>query len=662
MFEPLERRVLFTAGDLDPNFGVGGIAVADFGTPGISGLDVAAAGTRVYAAGYAAPGAAGAARIALAAFDSSGRPDRSLGGDGTVLTTVTAPTFASSTTGELLVQPDGKLLVLVGAGSSLGGGVVARFNPDGTPDTSFGGGDAKVELGVGKAMAVAPGGKVVVCGVGPYDAARLNPDGSLDKSFGGDGTVDLNFFGSNDTHQVGAVDVAVMNDGRIVMVGAVDDPDPEEGWAAASARLNPDGSFDPTYGSDGRETSTFGYWDNGYPAVASGPRGEILISTMEGEVKTRPEVVTGSSTLRVGTFFERIETALPEITRMHVQADGKVIVSGTASRSRFDEGAPETLLARYNPDGSFDPTFAHGRVTRPTSDKTALAPNGDVVALAWSGPGVPVTVARYLGSDADNRVTTIQPEAVAWMGNAFVSRANAGYTGTGYADFSLDSGATVNVPFYAYEPGPYELRIRYANGTHRVRAVSVGQEYGREKIVGFHPTGSWSRWREQRVTLDMPSYHDQFATQNVITFRTTGQNGPNIDRIQVVRPQGPSHLQAEYATLTGVVASTAHTGYEGSGFADFVQPTGSIEWTVSAPSAGWHKLTVRYANGDTAFRPLALSVNGGPAQYAGGRPTGMWASWATETIDVNLVAGVNRLRLSTYQNGAGPNVDWIMVI
>jgi hypothetical protein len=150
----------------------------------------------------------------------------------------------------------------------------------------------------------------------------------------------------------------------------------------------------------------------------------------------------------------------------------------------------------------------------------------------------------------------------------------------------------------------------------------------------------------------------------MITFETTGQNGPNIDRIDVVRPQSPAHLQAEDATLSGVVASTAHAGYEGSGFADFIAPTGSIEWTVNVPNAGHHAITIGYANGDTVSRPMDLSINGGPANFVLARPTGMWANWASETLELTLTlpAGLSRIRLSTYHNGAGPNVDWIMVI
>jgi uncharacterized delta-60 repeat protein len=669
--ETLEGRVLFAAGDLDGNFGVGGIARADFGTPGISGLDVAAAGSRIYAAGYSAPDATGKSRIALAAFDGAGRPDRSLGGDGTVLTTVTVPVTDNAAVGEMLVQSDGKILVLVGSPyKNSNASVLARFNPDGTPDTSFGGGDAKVELDVGKAMALAPGGKIVVSGAGPaarFAAVRLNPDGSFDSTFDGDGKIVLDFGNHNDTSQTGAADVAVMNDGRIVLVGAQVDDVNFDGWLGAVARLNPDGSYDNTFSGDGRETYDFGWMDNGIASVATGPRGEVLIGTMEGEVQTAPIVLTGSSTLRAGTSFDEIGYDVPQITRLFVQPDGKVVVSGRVSYSHGDDGSPETLLARYNPDGSFDPTFAHGHVMRLTSTRTALAPNGDVVALAGSGFLMPysnvtgLAVARYLGSDANNQITRLQAEGAISLNGAIVSRANAGSTGAGYVDFINDSGAVADVSFYAYEQGSHELRIRYANGSHRVRFLKVGLLYGGSRTVAFHPTGSWSTWREQRVTLDMASFDGQFATQNVITFETTGRNGPNIDRIDVVRPPAPAHLQAEDATLSGAAATSNHTGYEGSGFADFVQSTGSIEWTVNAATAGWHNLTVRYANGDTVARPMDLSVNGGPAKYLVARPTGMWANWATETIAVDLVAGANRIRLSPHQS-PGPNVDWIMVI
>src|SRR4051812_31507220 len=104
--EPLEHRVLFVAGDLDLGFGTNGIARADFGTPDVQGIDVAAFGNRVYAAGIVPARFEEPGRIALAAFDASGRPDPTFGGDGTVVTDVSAYESLGGY-GEMLVQPDG---------------------------------------------------------------------------------------------------------------------------------------------------------------------------------------------------------------------------------------------------------------------------------------------------------------------------------------------------------------------------------------------------------------------------------------------------------------------------------------------------------------------------------------------------------------------------
>lgn len=98
------------------------------------------------------------------------------------------------------VQPDGKIVVASGSGGEHGL-LLARYLPSGAPDTSFGDG-GYVETPVGDwagagAMAVQPDGKIVVAGTRSPQAgedvtsefllARYNQDGSLDTSFGTDG-------------------------------------------------------------------------------------------------------------------------------------------------------------------------------------------------------------------------------------------------------------------------------------------------------------------------------------------------------------------------------------------------------------------------------------------------------------------------------------------
>ena len=88
---------------------------------------------------------------------------------------------------------------------------------------------------------------------GGFGLARYNPNGSLDTSFSGDGKQTTDFGGS-----AGARDVALQGDGKIVAVGGA-------GGAASSdfalARYNPNGSLDTSFSGDGTQTTDFGFGD-----------------------------------------------------------------------------------------------------------------------------------------------------------------------------------------------------------------------------------------------------------------------------------------------------------------------------------------------------------------------------------------------------------------
>jgi uncharacterized delta-60 repeat protein len=111
------------------------------------------------------------------------------------------------------VQPDGKLVV---AGDLNANGMVARLNPNGSFDSSFGGGDGIAEFSSGshsgpeipRAIAIQPDGKIVVVGdvllasTNPFVVARYDSLGNLDPSFDGPGTPGNGIFrilhGTND--------------------------------------------------------------------------------------------------------------------------------------------------------------------------------------------------------------------------------------------------------------------------------------------------------------------------------------------------------------------------------------------------------------------------------------------------------------------------------
>ena len=164
---------------------------------------------------------------------------------------------------------------------------VARLNADGTPDVQFGerrvSFDSDGEIGneVGVAMVIQPDGKILLGGGtslpwkawGIHDTnfamARLNPDGALDDTFGNGGKV-VTDFGPTPAYEGWYSDfdtisaLAVQSDGKILALGHTMIPDPPEyrppfgvivashGYHLALIRYNSDGSVDATFGENGR--------------------------------------------------------------------------------------------------------------------------------------------------------------------------------------------------------------------------------------------------------------------------------------------------------------------------------------------------------------------------------------------------------------------------
>jgi subtilase family serine protease len=123
-----------------------------------------------------------------------------------------------------------------------------------------------------------------------------------------------------------------------------------------------------------------------------------------------------------------------------------------------------------------------------------------------------------------------------------------------------------------------------------------------------------------------------------------------------------NHFEAENARLSQATVATNHTGFTGTGFVDYANVAGSfVEWTVPRSAAGSVTLTIRYANGSTANRPMAISVNGGTAVSVNFPVTGSWNTWATAKVTVTLRSGSNTVRATATGAAGGPNVDWLEV-
>jgi uncharacterized delta-60 repeat protein len=332
----------------------------------------------------------GARDIAVTRHNTNGSLDTSFDGDGKVVTDFS--TGSSDIGRDVAVQADGKLVV---AGGALGDFALARYNADGSLDSTFGGGDGKVTTDFGgtgdaHAVAVQGDGKIVAAGGGPGDfaLARYNADGSLDTAFDGDGKVTTDFGGTSDS----AYDMVIQGDGKIVAAGYPD---------FAIARYNSDGSLDTAFDGDGKLTTNFGSgsgWAEGVTVQADGKivMAGFAILTQTGDFGVARYNGDGS----LDTAFDGDGKVTTDFNAgndhpydVAVQVDGKIVVAGCAGMLMCEDDPRDDLgLARYNTNGSLDTTFGggDGKVTTDFSGDTnwahavALQRDGRIVTAGFS--------------------------------------------------------------------------------------------------------------------------------------------------------------------------------------------------------------------------------------------------------------------------------------
>jgi uncharacterized delta-60 repeat protein len=292
-----------------------------------------------------------------------------------------------ATSGEAVaIQPDGKIVVV---GTAAGKMTVYRFTASGSLDTSFGGGDGVLpvtgflasadEFSDGHAVLVQPDSRIVVAGearlrtevASDVAVARLNPDGSLDPTFGGGGRVLIDFSTVDWGHAL-----ARQPDGKIVVAGqAREHLDDRFGVA----RLKTDGTLDPEFDGDGRVildlTNGAAQQDGDWAkSVVLQPDGKIVLGgncgdftattdhgdfcvarlTIDGE---RDTSFGGGDSFMTVDFFGRTDWG----EAVDLESDGKIVVGGVAITT---SGANKFGLARLTAAGALDATFGgDGRVT-----------------------------------------------------------------------------------------------------------------------------------------------------------------------------------------------------------------------------------------------------------------------------------------------------------
>jgi uncharacterized delta-60 repeat protein len=394
-------------GDLDPTFSRNGKVLFDFagGDDGASAVAVQPDG-KIVAAGFASLPVAGRV-FAVARFDSEGARDPSFGGDGIVTTRFGDGTAAGRA---VAIEADGDIVV-AGTSSQPDTGwdfALARYEPDGSLDPSFGDNGRvttdfdDVANGI-NALVVQPDGKLVVAGEsqGDFALARYDVDGSLDTSFSGDGVVTTDFAGKADT----AYAVALQGDGRIVAAGSAfekqDFYDAPQFFALA--RYQADGTPDSTFSGDGILITDISR-DARAHAVAVQQDGQIVLGGVLGyEQFSDLGLFSGLVLARYGpsgsqpSSFEQIDSA--GARALAIQANGGILAAGWTWYESED-----FLVARWHSNGALDSEFGgprdrespphppgavadfgHFNVDRARA--LAIQPDGKIVAAGRSAPG-----------------------------------------------------------------------------------------------------------------------------------------------------------------------------------------------------------------------------------------------------------------------------------
>src|SRR5688500_2418993 len=618
--EPLESRMLFTAGDLDTTFGgTGTVSLNYFNRNDLANAVAVQSDGKVIVAGTTATGiTAQGTDVALARYNVDGTLDTTFGVGGKVTTHLGG---TSDSAFALVVQADGRVLLAGGVRiTSTSSGTdfaLVRYNADGSLDTTFGtNGMVRTDLGsstndVANAMKLTSDGRIVLAGSSlvsgsqQFAAARYLSNGALDTTFGGgDGLVVMPFVNGNGQAKA----VATLADGSIILAGTLMNFAASTGSDYAAIRLLNDGTLDTNFGAAGWATVHLGGQGETANGVLVTSTGAIVLV---GESSQTTQQVVGVARLTsAGQLDDTFGAGLGFVTTNFagginfgagavLQGDGKIVVAGTATVN----GLSRFAVARYESDGALDDTFAGaGKVTYAFAEGESFG--------------------KAIAADGQGRLVL--------AGNVSVAAGNA--------DFALMRLENqLNVPPTAHAGGPYLVN---AGG------LVVLDGSGSSDVDGSIVSYEWD------FDYDGATFHVDGAGV-APTFSAANLTGPAVRTValRVTDNTGASHLLT--TTLTVNASPTAHAGgpylvnaggsvvLDGGGSADVDGSVVSYEWDfdydgssfdvdgsganpnfsaagVNGPALRTIALRVTDNHGAVGIVTALLTVNALPTGHAGG--------------------------------------------
>jgi uncharacterized delta-60 repeat protein len=525
MIDSLERRMLFSAGALDLTFGTDGVAHADF-------ID--------------------------ATHDNGGNLQDELA--------------------VVRTMPDGRILA-VGTHVTLNAAIgdngaiaIARFNTDGSPDTSFGdNGKLITDLSSDvRDAAILPDGKIVLAD-GVEGIIRLNPDGTRDRSFGTKGIV----------HHVIAQDVISTGNGTFLMEETVP-PGQVDFQGTKVVLYNADGTIAQVNPFDVRPSVTarlslpspqgiarfnsvrelflldlHGRRDPSFPVIKTSVAAAQVVMTDAGMVALLNDGTLAAFDLagnvnadfgNGGVADVAVSSMIPK--DMFRQSDGKLLVTGV-------EGTPTAqhkfFVARYNADGSFDDTFATNGVATLSLTQQGNTPRSLTVGTDGSilvgGDEVPVD---SQGED----ITQLQQFTVArlWRENApaaLFHSVTLRKSKTAPLQFQVDYRDDERVNLSSLDDR--DLQIVLPDGTtKKAYLLRTSVSHDSSLITATYkvaaPDGKWSSNDNGSYTVRLRSHQVSDTAGNFSSSRTLGA-------FRVSIPAAPSAIVAS-ESLVEIAHST----------------------------------------------------------------------------------------------------------
>lgn len=272
--------------------------------------------------------------------------------------------YSSPFAKEIAVQRDGRpVVVLQETATVYPAEALARFLPNGAVDPSFSspfGSQLSPYLTISSLVAL-PDDRLLVGGVAPNEygfeatnfVLRLLRDGQIDPGFRSPV-----FAGGGSFSQVNAL--VCLPSGQVVVSGSFYDIDGVR--ISSLARLSSDGRLDTGFNTMAWTSNTL----VGVQALAATSEGKIILAGLfynpADDTYSYRIARINDDGARDGSFNPTARVAgqdgLPwsvNISSLLVQADGKVVAAGQFSLAN---GLARTNLARFNADGSLDPTLA----------------------------------------------------------------------------------------------------------------------------------------------------------------------------------------------------------------------------------------------------------------------------------------------------------------